>query len=95
MNLLYKYLKRERLSIIESRSVGLYLKVFCSVYMVIWKIFESFSNFVLQFYLKHFDHEETSLDEYPALQTQAQWGNAVLAELEKFQEIEGTFIQCR
>ena len=47
-----------------------------------------FSSADPTFYLKYLDHEETPLDEYPALQTQAQWDNAVLAELEKFQEIE-------
>ena len=41
---------------------------------------EAFSSFVLQFYLKHFDHEEKSLDEYPALKTTVQWDFAVLAE---------------
>ena len=55
---------------------------------------EAFSSFVLQFYLKHFDHGETSIDEYPALKTTEEWDNAVLAELKKFKEIEGTFIQC-
>jgi hypothetical protein len=55
---------------------------------------EAFSNFVLQFYLKHFDHEEKSLDECPELKTRVQWDFAVLAELEKFKELEGTFIQC-
>jgi hypothetical protein len=55
---------------------------------------EAFSNFVLQFYLKHFDHEEKSLDEYPELKTRVDWDFAVLAELAKFKEIEGTFFQC-
>ena len=55
---------------------------------------EAFSKFTLQFYLKFFDHSETSLDEYPALKTTEQWDNAVVAELEKFKESEGTFIQC-
>ena len=34
------------------------------------------------------------MNNYPALKTQEHWDNAVLAELEKFQEIEGTHIQC-
>jgi hypothetical protein len=55
---------------------------------------EAFSKFVHQFYVKFFDHGETSLDEYPTLQTREQWDNAVVAELEKFKEIEGTLIQC-
>ena len=55
---------------------------------------EAFSNFVAQFYLKYFDHEEKSLDEYPALRTRVDWDFAVLAELAKFKELEGTFIQC-
>ena len=55
---------------------------------------EAFSSFVSQFYLKHLDHEEKSLDEYPALKTTVQWDFAVVAELAKFKEIEGTFIQC-
>jgi hypothetical protein len=55
---------------------------------------EAFSSFVLQFYLKHFDHEEKSLDEYPVLKTRVDWDFAVLAELAKFKELEGTFIQC-
>ena len=53
---------------------------------------EAFSNFVLQFYLKYFDHEESSIEEYPALKTEVQWNTAVLAELEQFKEIEGTFV---
>jgi hypothetical protein len=44
--------------------------------------------------VKFFDHGETSLDEYPTLQTREQWDNAVVAELEKFKEIEGTLTQC-
>jgi hypothetical protein len=55
---------------------------------------KAFSSFVLQFYLKHFDHEEKSLDEYPELKTTVQWDFAVLTELAKFKEIEGTFVQC-
>jgi len=55
---------------------------------------EAFSIFVLQFYLKHFDHEESSVEEYPALNTTEEWDNAVLAELQQFKETEGTFIQC-
>ena len=55
---------------------------------------EALSNFALQFYLKYFDHEEKSLDEYPELKTTVQWDFAVLTELAKFEEIEGTFIQC-
>ena len=74
--------------------------------MVVKKVHEAFNmtteggdlaafwSFALQFYLKYFDHEEKSLDEYPALKTKVQWDNAVLAESEKFKEIEGTFIQC-
>ena len=54
---------------------------------------EAFSKFVLQFYVKHFDHEEKSLDEYPELKTTVQWDFAVLAELAKFKENEGAFIQ--
>jgi hypothetical protein len=55
---------------------------------------EAFANFVLQFSLKHFDHEGESLDEYPELKTTVQWDFAVLTELAKFKETEGTFTQC-
>ena len=55
---------------------------------------EAFSNFVVQFYLKHFDHEESSIEEYPTLKTSEEWDNAVLAELQQFKATEGTFIQC-
>ena len=55
---------------------------------------EALSNFALQFYMKHFDHEEKSIDEYPKLRNSVDWDFAVLDELAKFKEIEGTFIQC-
>ena len=55
---------------------------------------EALSNFALQFYMKHFDHEEKSIDEYPKLRNSVDWDFAVLDELAKFKEIEGTSIQC-
>ena len=55
---------------------------------------EALSNFAMQFYMKHFDHEEKSIEEYPKLRTRVDWDFAVLDELAEFKEIEGTFIQC-
>ena len=44
--------------------------------------------------MQHFGDKEKLRDAYSALNTEEQWDNAVLAELEKFQEIEGKHIQC-
>ena len=55
---------------------------------------EAFSRFVYKFYMKHFGDKEKVRDAYSALNTEEQWDNAVLAELEKFQENEGKHIQC-
>ena len=49
----------------------------------------AFSKFCVKFHQEHFDHDEVGLDEYPTLQSQADWDNAVTAAVASNDKIEG------
>lgn len=47
--------------------------------------YEEFAKFCLQFHMKHYDHSEEQLEEYPELKEKS-WDQAVLKELQTFRE---------